>query len=408
MRAARRRVNRDDKTRVFRQCNLLHGAGGVIRLDCLAEGETEILGQTLAEAFLAAPFSEDGWDKALRKLAGATGSSRGHLIAINDRHARFNWLTDAPLDYGQTFVDIEAFRPEVNYRIGAMAPPMTVTHEADYDAHRQQVGTNEVYLNHARDLDGEFGCQAVLMQGEGAMIGIAMLHGKADGLSTIEQREVFAQCLPHALAGVRLQNAIDHQGTELLRGSLDMMRTAAMLVDGAGRVCAWTHPAEEVLRGGLLLIADGQLQAAHSGFDAMLQRTVGAAIASQAAPLQDLWVPAASPPLLIEVNPLPLRPWSFGFAPAAIITFRSPLRGDRLDGAVLAQALGLTRAEGDVAAMVAMGQSRQAIAAARCTSVQTVTAQMRSIFQKCGVRREAELVAIALQIGQLSRNARET
>ncbi|MBN9144949.1 MULTISPECIES: helix-turn-helix transcriptional regulator [unclassified Novosphingobium] len=327
---------------------------------------------------------------------------------MNDRHARFNWMTDAPLDYGQVFVDIEAYRPEVNYRIGAMAAPMTVTFEADYDAYRQKSGTNEVYLSHARDLDGEFGCQSVLMRGEGLMIGLAMLHGNADGLSTPEQRAIFADCLPHVLAGVRLQNAIDHQGTELLRGSLDMMRTAAMMVDGAGRVCAWTRPAEDVLSGGLLSIAGGQLQAAHSGFDAMLQRAVGAAIASQPVPFPDLWVPHASPPLLVEVNPLPLRPWSFGFAPAAIITFRSPLRSDMLDGAVLAQALGLTRAEGDVTAMVAMGQSRQAIAAVRCTSVQTVTAQMRSIFQKCGVRREAELVAIALQIGQLSRNARET
>lgn len=326
---------------------------------------------------------------------------------MNDRHARFNWMTDAPLDYGQMFVDIEAYKREVNYRIGAMAAPMTVTFESDYDAYRQKSGTNEVYLGHVRDLDGEFGCQSVLMQGKGSMIGLAMLHGKADGLSTPEQRAIFADCLPHVLAAVRLQNAIDHPGTELLRGSLDMMRTAAMLIDGAGRVCAWTRPAEDVLSGGLLCIADGQLQAVHGGFDALLQRAVGAAIASQPVLMPDLWVPDASPPLLVEVNPLPLRPWSFGFAPAAIITFRSPLRGDMLDGGILAQALGLTRAEGDVAAMVAMGQNRQAIAAARCTSVQTVTAQMRSIFQKCGVRREAELVAIALQIGQLSRNARE-
>jgi len=194
---------------------------------------------------------------------------------MNDRHARFNWMTDAPLDYGQVFVDIEAYRPEVNYRIGAMAAPMTVTFEADYDAYRQKSGTNEVYLSHARDLDGEFGCQSVLMRGEGLMIGLAMLHGNADGLSTPEQRAIFADCLPHVLAGVRLQNAIDHQGTELLRGSLDMMRTAAMMVDGAGRVCAWTRPAEDVLSGGLLSIAGGQLQAAHSGFDAMLQRAVG-------------------------------------------------------------------------------------------------------------------------------------
>jgi DNA-binding NarL/FixJ family response regulator len=98
-----------------------------------------------------------------------------------------------------------------------------------------------------------------------------------------------------------------------------------------------------------------------------------------------------------------MRPWSLGFAPAAIVTLRSPVRADQIDGSVLADALGLTQAEGDVAAMVALGQNRQMIAAARNTSVQTVTTQLRSIFQKCGVRREAELVSLALQVGQLAR-----
>jgi hypothetical protein len=193
----------------------------------------------LAEAFLAAPFSDDGWDKALRALASATGSSRAHLIAMNERHARFNWMTDAPLEYGQLFLEIEAYKPEVNYRIGAMAAPMEVSFERDYDHSRQIMGTNEVYLDHVREMDGEFGCQSVLMRNDQSMIGLAMLHGQADGLTTIEQRDLFAQSLPHVLSAVRLQNAIDHQGTDLLCGSLETMRAAAVLIDGVGRVCAY-------------------------------------------------------------------------------------------------------------------------------------------------------------------------
>jgi DNA-binding CsgD family transcriptional regulator len=145
------------------------------------------------------------------------------------------------------------------------------------------------------------------------------------------------------------------------------------------------------------------LHAASASFDRHLQNAIGAAIALQPIPAHDLWVPQVSPPLLVEVNALPMRPWSLGFAPAAIVTLRSPVRADQIDGSVLADALGLTQAEGDVAAMVALGQNRQMIAAARNTSVQTVTTQLRSIFQKCGVRREAELVSLALQVGQLAR-----
>lgn len=343
----------------------------------------------------------------MRSLANATGSSRGHLLALNHRHARFNWLTDAPPGYGQMFVDIEAYRPEVNYRVAAIAPPMTVAFEHDYAIARQKTGTNELYLDHARELEAEFGCQAVLMQSDQSMIGLAMLHGQSDGETTIEQRDVFGRALPHVMAAVRLQNAMDHQGAELLRGSLDTLRTAAVLIDGAGRVCARTERAEMVLSGGLFAIVDERLHAAHGAFDKRFQSALGAALAMLPPPAQDLWVPQASPPMLVEINALPIRPWSLSFAPAAIITFRSPVRSDLLDGALLAEALGLTRAEGDVAAMVATGHKRQAIAEARQTSVQTVTAQLRSIFQKCGVRREAELVAIALQVGQLAGRARE-
>lgn len=364
--------------------------------------------QTLADKFLSAPFSEDGWDKALRALASATGSSRAHLITLNHRHARFSWLTDGPPGYSHLFMEIEAYRPEVNYRIAAMDAPMTITFEQDYDLARQETGTNEIYLDHARRLEGEFGCQSVLMQRDDSMIGLAMLHGQKDGRTTIEQRDVFSRSLSHVLAAVRLQNAIDHQGGELLRGSLDTMRTAAVLIDGAGRVCGWTEQGEKVLSGGSFVISHGQLHAAHAGFDKRFQFALGAAIVMQQQPGEDLWVPQASPPMLVEVNALPMRPWSLGFAPAAIVTFRSPVQTDLLDGALLAEVLGLTRAEGDVAAMVAMGQSRQAVAAARHTSVQTVTAQLRSIFQKCGVRREAELVGIALQVGQLARNSRQS
>lgn len=339
----------------------------------------------------------------MRALASATGSSRAHLIAMNERHARFNWMTDAPLEYGQLFLEIEAYKPEVNYRIGAMAAPMEVSFERDYDHSRQIMGTNEVYLDHVREMDGEFGCQSVLMRNDQSMIGLAMLHGQADGLTTIEQRDLFAQSLPHVLSAVRLQNAIDHQGTDLLCGSLETMRAAAVLIDGVGRVCACTQSAERTLSAGVLQIVHGQLHAASASFDRHLQNAIGAAIALQPIPAHDLWVPQVSPPLLVEVNALPMRPWSLGFAPAAIVTLRSPVRADQIDGSVLADALGLTQAEGDVAAMVALGQNRQMIAAARNTSVQTVTTQLRSIFQKCGVRREAELVSLALQVGQLAR-----
>jgi len=52
--------------------------------------------------------------------------------------------------------------------------------------------------------------------------------------------------------------------------------------------------------------------------------------------------------------------------------------------------------------LLAQGHSRKTVAQMRGVSVQTVVAQLRTIFQKCGVNREAELVAIARTVIEMA------
>jgi DNA-binding NarL/FixJ family response regulator len=55
---------------------------------------------------------------------------------------------------------------------------------------------------------------------------------------------------------------------------------------------------------------------------------------------------------------------------------------------------GLSVAEADIALALARGATREDIAAARKSSVQTVKAQLKSTFAKVGVSREVELVSM--------------
>lgn len=61
-------------------------------------------------------------------------------------------------------------------------------------------------------------------------------------------------------------------------------------------------------------------------------------------------------------------------------------------GERLSRLFGLTRAEAHITAQLASGWSLECIAQARGVSVDTVRAQMRSVFQKTGTHRQGELI----------------
>ncbi|QSR16527.1 helix-turn-helix transcriptional regulator [Novosphingobium sp. KA1] len=362
---------------------------------CRAEG--------IADLFARAPFEEGGWDAALKALADATGSTRSQLLALGERHAAFNWVTDAEgiPDYFDEFLAIDGFNPQVNYRVAATRMPFEVTWEDHYDAIRK-AHTDEAYLDYVRRNDAEFGAQVVLSQRPGVFFGLAILRGQGVGRSNEAQRAVLAEAAPAVLAAIRMQDAIEHQGIELLRGSLDAIRSAAILLDGIGKVCGVTAAAQALLGPDSLQIRAATLHATRPDVDRELQARIGRALAGREDGAADLWLRSADAPLLLDVRSLPRQDWSFGTAPRAIVTLRTPLRPTAQQSAHLATALGLTLAEGEVVSLLVQGHSRQAVANLRGVSVQTVISQLRTIFQKCGVNREAVLVSMAREVIELA------
>ncbi|TCM18920.1 DNA-binding CsgD family transcriptional regulator [Novosphingobium sp. PhB165] len=357
-------------------------------------------GKEVTDLFARAPFEQGGWDTALKALRDITGSSRAQLLALGHRFRSFNWATDCPPDYEEEFIAAGGLRRDVNYRVAATRAPMELTWEAHYQEVRQN-GTNEAYLDHVRKYDAEFGAQIVLSQRPGVFFGLAVLHGHREGLTTEAQRAVLQAVAPHVLAAIRMQDAIEHQGIDLLRGSLEAFQSPAILLDSLGRVCDATETARALLGPGTLQVRAGTLHASRPDVDRLLQKRIAAALAGAADGPADLWLRSDTDLLLIDVRTLPRHDWSFGFAPRVIVTLRAPLGPAQAQGRTIGTALGLTAAEGEVVALLAHGHSRQEAANLRGVSVQTVIAQLRTIFQKCGVNREAELVALARAVMEM-------
>lgn len=353
--------------------------------------------QQLTDAFANAPFAADGWYRALHLMGALTGSSRGQLMVFSPRYFTLNLCTDMDEAAHANFARIDGFRREVNWRIAAEGGIGEIIHEAHYNAARRR-NMSEAYLDHVRRFDCELGMQTVIARSDTTSFGLASLRGRSDGASTEEDRDSFAHALQPALAAIRMQVAMENQGADLLRGALDALRVAAALIDSHGQLCATTPAMDAVLASGCFRLAGRRLIGADPRVDAPMQARIAAALAGLDSSGPDLWVRVSGKPCLLEVNGLPRQEWAFGFAPRAIVTFRFPIPLAREDAVRLSAALPLTIAEAEVVALLAAGLPRGGIAAARGTSLATVTSQLRAIFAKCAVQREAELVTLAVTL----------
>ncbi|KGB51737.1 LuxR family transcriptional regulator [Sphingopyxis sp. LC81] len=348
-------------------------------------------------AFLAAPFEEDGWNAALRLFARRTGSSRAQLLGLGDDATLFNFMPDIDPAYQREFVEIEGWRPEVNWRVAAGGRPLEILSEAHYDIARQHSGTDD-YEEHIRKWDGVQGCQTVLVEGEGLLVGLAALRSERDGRTGRRDRKLFAAGATYALAAVRMQQAMAQRGAAMTVGAFDAIGVAAFLIDRQGAVAALSGAAEAIVgdgAGGALRLRRGRLGAARRDADAALQAALARALDGEA--MQQHWI--ASPEeggdgLLCELFRLPRREWDFGFDPRVLVVVRRAVDIPAMRIVPLRAALGLTAAEAEIALRLANGEAREDIAAGRGTSAQTLGTQIKSILRKSDVAREAELTAL--------------
>lgn len=352
-------------------------------------------------AFLAAPFEADGWNAALRLFARRTGSSHAQLLGLGDDAALFNFMPDIDAAYQREFLEIEGWRAEVNWRVAASGRPLEIVSEAHYDIARQHSGTDD-YEEHIRRWGGVHGCQTVLVEGEGLLVGLAALHSERDGRTRQRDRKLFAAGATYALAAVRMQQAMAQRGAAITVGAFDAIDVAAFLIDRRGAVAALSAAAEAIVgdragggAGGALRLRRGRLGAARRDADAALQAALGRALNGEA--MQQHWI--VSPQeggdgVLCELFRLPRREWDFGFDPRVLVVARRAADIPMMRIVPLRAALGLTEAEAEIALRLANGEAREEIAAGRGTSAQTLGTQIKSILRKSEVGREAELTAL--------------
>jgi DNA-binding CsgD family transcriptional regulator len=361
---------------------------------------------SIADTFAAAALTDGSWLDALSALAIATGSRAGELIGFGSVNSvPFNYVTDLGPDWVEDFIAAGGGDPEVNpiVRAGSGCSVLHVRSSAEFITPEER-RSNPFMAEHAHHFDIPYICLTPLVKESGTLIGLAVLRSAGQGEISANERSIFASIAPHALAAVRTQIALEHQGALMMAGAMEALLLAVFICDRRGAVKAVTPAAEALLTGGDLRVRRGLL----SGARLTESRILTDAIDMATGGLQRPGSPVASTilihgkhglPLVLEVVPVPSRQHAFSFeARALVVVRRSQPRPERLQ-LLLQKTYRLTDAEIDVACRLVTGVAPEAIALARGATVGTVRAQIRSIYDKLDVHRLSELIA---RLNQLS------
>ena len=220
------------------------------------------------------------------------------------------------------------------------------------------------------------------------------------------QIEAVEYLLPHIRHYVRVRHALgdaEALGQSLLQ-LLASDRVGVVQLDRRGRILETNDHALEVLRrADGLYDRNGTLGAWLPADNTRLQKLLAAALP----PLGGQAVAGSmtirgfgnAHPLMLHVNPVEGPPLDFGARRvAALVLLKEPRGRPRLDAKLVADVLGLTAAESQVAVMLAEGMSAPDIALTTGRRASTVNTLIQRAYRKLGISRQAELMRLVLSL----------
>ena len=232
---------------------------------------------------------------------------------------------------------------------------------------------------------------------------VTSLRSHAKGVYSEREGAVLDMLLPHLQRALRLhfEFSILRSG---LRASLDNLPQGMVLLDVNGRCVLMNKAAQEILnaRDGLRL-NKSSLVAARPDESERLSAMISQATSPDGSrAIGDCGAMPISrrrgSPLQIVVGPYFSGRGETPASVAATVSIHDPEKKTKQRTEVLQELYGLTKAEAKLAALLADGRDMAEAAAINGVARETVRSQLKSIFQKTGTRRQAELVRLLLQL----------
>lgn len=262
---------------------------------------------------------------------------------------------------------------------------------------------SEWYNDFLRNENGYYGAGIRVPLRELAPVNIATMRRKDCGPYEDSEGTVFLALLPHFQRALTL-----HFQFRLRRSGLDAVLNhlpyGLVLLDSRGRCFAVNRAAKEILdKNDGLILDKGHLHAKSPGESARLRALIGQAVQRGNARL----IAGTGATLISRRQPEPLRVvvaphisamGNIAQAVAAHVEIHDPCSPPASRAETLRSLYGLTKAEAKLADLLAQGCNLTEAADRNSVTRETVRSQLKSIFQKTGARRQAELVRLLATI----------
>jgi DNA-binding CsgD family transcriptional regulator len=370
-----------------------------------------------ADAILAAvqhiheaPLAPDGWTRALPSIAAALRSEYGILLVQNG-----SWATEFAVSFEMASEQMAGFAAAADadpafwesirgLPVGSVAPTSALLPDREF-------ARTTFYNEGVRPVGAFHGLTVSLLHTPQRFVHIST--GRRLGREDFDAKDVTAMGIlaPHLLTALHVGNRLAAADLRAMGAgaALDQLDAGVILVDAAARIVFANQTAEAILAGndGLGVDREGVRACSH-GATRVLRRLI--------ASCEDITMGNGGPggsmeirraercrPLRVVVAPFPAEAAQIGTAwlgaarPVAILMITDPERGNRARKEDFRRRFGLTPAEAEVTLEILKGDGRDAAAARLGIAATTVRAHLSHIFEKTGVRRQAELVRLLMQ-----------
>ncbi|AJG23919.1 Transcriptional regulatory protein [Cupriavidus basilensis] len=365
----------------------------------------------LLDAIYRGPLEEAPWSSALESVRVLLNARAAALMlrppTFDRPGSMFNMpprdtYARNPITYDSHYHALDPF---------VDLPPGTVT-TVDKFLGTEAWCQSGIYRQLLKGMDMRYILGADIQTDDGVMCRFRLCRSHDAGDFSEKDEAVCIALLPHIKRAVDVYSRIDVAESErgLYEHAVDRMQIGMVMLDDQGIVLKANAAARTVLseddgirlRGGKFELADSR---ARGRFRELVRRSIDSIPISHddGAPgpmveAMSLARPSGKGRLEVLIRAIPVREWSEEnkWCPACVVVIRDPACSSRTSVEVLRQLFDFTPAEASLALLMANGCSLEAAAEALKVKTNTVRSHLRSVFQKAGVTRQAELVRTLL------------
>jgi len=344
----------------------------------------------------------DRWETFLHELAGLSGATSAGLLIHDFQHSKYSlsssWQVRA--DSLRLYQD-HYHALDIWAQKGMDKPSGYICHSQSLCS-LKEIRTTEMYNDFMLQAGIEHGMFGVLENNKYCLASISLYRDKRCSEFTESDLRILKFLVPHLQRAfqlhVRFSELKSHSAD--VEKALDGISTGVVMMDSKGEIVLMNRSAGAIVaeRDGLLATGAG-LRAERpeetNALAGMIQAAASTSNGSGLSPCATLLITRRTrPPLQLQISPLRTSVIQSSRRMAVMAFIRDPLKRERPTQEVLRALYRLTPAECRVALLMSDGHTSRHIAEMVGVTENTVRTQLKSIFAKTGVKRQAELIKV--------------